>query len=109
MDNYAVSHDPTIFPDQTTYNPSRWLNDPKAPSGKQLSRYMVAFGRGTRSCLGIHLAYAEMYIGLSTLFRRFDLELFETDRTAVDLFMDAFFPRPRPRTKGVRVLVKGLV
>ncbi|KAL8912792.1 MAG: hypothetical protein Q9171_002250 [Xanthocarpia ochracea] len=106
MDNYAVSHDPAIFPGHTIYNPSRWLNDPKVPSGKQLSRYMVAFGRGTRSCVGMHLAYAELYIGLSTLFRRFDFELFETDRTALDLFQDKFVPRPKPGTKGVRVLVK---
>ena len=48
---------------------------------------MIAFGRGTRSCVGMQLAYAEMYIGISTLFRRFELELFETDRTAVDLFI----------------------
>lgn len=106
MDNYAVSHHAGIFPDHTTYNPSRWLNDPRAPSGRQLSRYMVAFGRGTRSCVGMQLAYAELYIDISTLFRRFDFELFETDRTAVDPFMDTFVPRPKPGTKGVRVLVK---
>lgn len=109
MDNYAVSHDPFIFADHQTYKPSRWPNDPKAPSGKQLSRYMVAFGRGTRSCVGMQLAYAELYIGFSTLFRRFDLELFETDRTAVDLFMDTFVPRPRPGTQGVKVLITGKV
>ncbi|KAL8983026.1 MAG: hypothetical protein Q9205_002616 [Flavoplaca limonia] len=109
MDNYAVSHDPAVFPDHMTYRPERWLNDPKAPSGKQLSRYMVAFGRGTRSCVGMQLAYAELYIGISTLFRRFDFQLFETDRTAVDLYMDTFVPRPMPGTKGVRVLVSGKI
>ena len=106
MDNYAVSHDESIFPDSHTYNPDRWLNDPKAPDGKQLSRYMVAFGRGTRSCVGMQLAYAELYIGLATIFRRFDFELYDTDRSAVDFYMDTFVPRPKPGTKGVRVLVK---
>ena len=107
MDNYAVSHDPALFPDHTTYRPERWLGDPKAPhNGKQLSRYMVAFGRGTRSCVGMQLAYAELYIGISTLMRRFDFDLYQTDRSAVDLFMDTFVPRPKPGTKGVRVLVK---
>lgn len=106
MDNYAVSHDPAIFPDHTTYNPSRWLGDPKAPDGKHLSRYMISFGRGPRSCVGMQLAYAELFIGLSTLFRRFDFELFETDRAAVDCYMDMFLPRPKLGTKGVRVLVK---
>lgn len=105
MDNYAISHDEHIFPDSFIFKPSRWLNQPVAPDGKQLSRYLVAFGRGTRSCVGMQLAYAELYIGLSTMFRRFDFELFETQRDAVDLYMDRFVPRPKPGTKGVRVLV----
>lgn len=105
MDNYTVSHDEAIFPDNRSFRPERWLGAPKAPDGKQLSRYMVAFGRGTRSCVGMQLAYAELYIGISTLFRRFRMRLYETERDAVDLYMDRFVPRPRPHTKGVRVLV----
>lgn len=106
MDNYAVSHDEAIFPDSAAFRPERWLGaDPRAPDGKQLSRYMVAFGRGTRSCVGMQLAYAELYTGVSTLFRRFRMELHETGRDALDLHMDRFVPRPRPGTKGLRVLV----
>ena len=108
MDNYAVSHDEVIFPDSFAYKPERWLNGPKAPDGKQLSRYMVAFGRGTRSCVGMQLAYAELFIGISTLFRRFDVDLFETGRDAVDLWMDRFVPRPKPGTQGVRAVVKSI-
>ena len=108
MDNYAVSHDEAIFPDSFIYKPERWLNSPKAPDGKQLSRYMVAFGRGTRSCVGMQLAYAELFIGISTLFRRFDFDLFETGRDAVDLWMDRFVPRPKPGTQGVRAVVKSI-
>ncbi|MCJ1391688.1 hypothetical protein MMC18_004553 [Xylographa bjoerkii] len=106
MDNYAVSHDEYVFPNSFSYSPERWLNSPKAPNGKQLSRYMVAFGRGTRSCVGMQLAYAELFIGLATLFRRFSFELYQTDRSAVDLHMDRFVPRPKPGTQGVRVLVQ---
>ncbi|KAF6815012.1 cytochrome P450 [Colletotrichum plurivorum] len=105
MDNYAVSHDEAIFPDNMTFRPERWLGDPKTPDGKQLSRYMVAFGRGTRSCVGMQLAWAELFTGISTLFRRFRMELYETDRDAMDLHMDRFVPRPKPNTQGVRVLV----
>ena len=82
MDSYAVAHDESIFPSSHTFNPSRWLNNPVAPDGKQLSRYMVTFGKGARNCVGMHLAYAEIYIGLASLFRRFDFELYETDRSA---------------------------
>ncbi|KXH25873.1 cytochrome P450 [Colletotrichum simmondsii] len=106
MDNYAVSHDEAIFPDNMTFRPERWLGDPKAPDGKKLSRYMVAFGRGTRSCVGMQLAWAELYTGIATLFRRFNMELYETERDAMDLHMDRFVPRPKPHTLGVRALVK---
>ncbi|KAK1637102.1 cytochrome protein [Colletotrichum phormii] len=106
MDNFAVSHDEAIFPDNMTFRPERWLGDPKAPDRKKLSRYMVAFGRGTRSCVGMQLAWAELYTGIATLFRRFKMELYETERDAMDLHMDRFVPRPKPHTLGVRALVK---
>ncbi|KAL4934485.1 cytochrome P450 [Aspergillus undulatus] len=52
MDIYGVSHDETIFPESHTYNPAPWLNNPRAPDGRQLTRYMVSFMRGARSCVG---------------------------------------------------------
>lgn len=48
-----VSHDENIFPDSHSYIPERWLDDPKTKDGLALERFMVSFGRGTRSCLGI--------------------------------------------------------
>lgn len=69
---------------------------------------MVSFGRGTRSCVGMQLAYAELFIGIATLFRRFNLVLFETDRSAVDFYMDRFVPKAKPGTHGVRVFVESL-
>jgi cytochrome P450 len=60
MDNFHMHHNEEVFPDSYTYKPERWLGNPKGPGGvKQLSRYMVAFGRGNRMCLGMQMAYAE--------------------------------------------------
>lgn len=70
MSNFSVAPDETLFPDSFMFRPERWLHEPKAPDGSYLSRYMVSFGRGARSCLGIALAYAEIYIALATVFRR---------------------------------------
>ncbi|KAI0465626.1 cytochrome protein [Xylaria cf. heliscus] len=106
MDNYDVSHDESIFPNSFEYRPERWLGNPRSSDGRQLSRYMVSFGRGTRACAGLQLAYAELFIGLATLFRRFNFENYETDRTDVDAARDRFVPRPVKSSKGVRVLVK---
>ncbi|KAK1144850.1 hypothetical protein N8T08_004863 [Aspergillus melleus] len=105
MDNYSVSHDESIFPDSYTFRPERWLGDPLAPDGRKLTRYLVSFGRGTRSCLGINLAYAEMYIAMANIYRNFEFELFETDRSAVDCYRDMFLPHGKPGTQGVRVRV----
>ena len=48
-----MSHDEEIFPQSRDFVPERWLDDPKTSDGIPLDRFMVSFGRGTRSCLGI--------------------------------------------------------
>lgn len=115
MDIYGVSHDEAVFPNSFAYQPARWLGDgnsngnddePRAPDGRKLSRYIVVFSRGPRSCAGMQLAYAELYTGLAAFFRRFDLALHETDRADVDFARDRFGPRPVIGSQGVRVFVK---
>ena len=116
-----MHHDPNVYPDSRTFNPDRWLDDPrvslpplkgsisdtKAQSSKPLSHYMVAFSRGPRNCLGQNLALAELYIGLATVFRRVKLELFETGLEAVEMKRDYAVPFPAEGTLGVRVRVLG--
>lgn len=106
METYSVAHNEIIFPDSYTYRPERWLGNPKAPDGKLLTRYLVAFGRGTRSCVGMQLGYAEIYIGLATLFRRFDFVLTDTDRSDIDAARDRFVPRAKLSSRGVRAFCR---
>ena len=106
MDTYSVLHDEHIFPESHSFKPERWLHNPKAPDGRPLAAYMVAFGRGSRSCLGRELAYAEMYIALANAFRRFDWELYETGVESVAMDHEVFVPRPKVGTKGVRAICK---
>lgn len=102
-----MHHDEQIYPNSFTYSPDRWLGDPKGPGGrKNLSRYMASFGKGTRGCLGIQLAYVEMILAVAALFRRFEFSFFETDRSYVDCYVDQIAPGVRPDSKGVRVHVK---
>lgn len=56
-------------------------------------------------CLLISLAYMELYIALATVFRRFSLELYETDVSDVDLAHDFFLPSAKLDSKGIRVRV----
>lgn len=48
-----IHHDEQIYPDSRSYIPERWLNNPKTKDGGNLNRYLVSFGKGARSCLGI--------------------------------------------------------
>lgn len=97
------------FPSATTFNPDRWLGDsPKAPDGSPLERYFVAFGKGPRSCLGINLAWMELFLLVGRLFREFELELYETDVSDVLLCHDFFLPSPKLDSKGIRVRVVGI-
>ncbi|KAF8888091.1 cytochrome P450 [Infundibulicybe gibba] len=63
-----VHRNSEIFPNPTNFTPERWLEDPG------LDKYLVAFSRGPRSCLGINLAWCELYLIFGTLFRRLHLE-----------------------------------
>ncbi|KAK2017320.1 cytochrome protein [Colletotrichum eremochloae] len=106
MDAYHMHSNEKIFPEPLAFKPERWLGDPRGPDGvHQLSNYLVPFGRGSRVCLGMYLAYMELFVPLATLFRRHELELFETDRSDVDFVLDIVMPMPKRGSKGVRVVV----
>ena len=71
---YCYHYDPNYFPSPHTFNPERWLS----PAALQLENRFMPFSKGPRSCIGINLAYAELYLNVAYLVRKFDLEAFET-------------------------------
>lgn len=91
--------DADIFPDPQEFRPERWFGN------DSLKRFFVPFGRGTRSCLGMNLAFAQTYLTLAALFHRFELRFFETTRADVDVVHDFIGGFPRSDSKGVRVTV----
>ena len=103
MSNRFTNYNADVFPDPFSFSPDRWL---QGEESKRLDKYMVSFSKGSRRCIGIHLAYAELYIALGTIFRRFRLELHETTRRDVDPKIDYFIPKPEHGSLGVRVLVE---
>ncbi|KAM5352811.1 hypothetical protein ACJ41O_005533 [Fusarium nematophilum] len=56
-----------VFPEPETFLPERWL-DPKGETER--NRLFFAFGGGARSCIGKHLAMAEMRALLYTVYSR---------------------------------------
>ena len=56
--------------------------------------------------MGINLAMEELYVATSTIFRRMNMELYETDITDIAVKYDNFTPKAKLDSKGVRVLIK---
>ncbi|KAJ5950556.1 Cytochrome P450 E-class group I [Penicillium vulpinum] len=66
----VVHMDPTIFPEPDKFDPDRWIR-----GGEELERYSVPFGKGSRRCIGMSVAYMELYAVLAYIFSHFELEL----------------------------------
>jgi cytochrome P450 len=103
MTSIFMHDNPQYFPNPEVFDPDRWL---KADSERRLGKYLVNFSKGTRSCLGMNLAKAEIFLIMAAVFHRFDMELFETDRSDVEIVHDYFNPSPKNDSKGVRVIIK---
>ncbi|KAJ7577965.1 cytochrome P450 [Mycena floridula] len=69
-----VHNNSRLFPEPYTFNPERWLDS----KSKELDNYLVPFSKGPRSCLGVNLAWCELYLIFAHTFRKLNLELFET-------------------------------
>ncbi|KAK3331479.1 cytochrome P450 [Apodospora peruviana] len=97
---YFVLMHPDPFPEPTEFRPERWLQP-----GRRLDKYLVSFGRGTRQCLGINLAQAELHLALATVVARFDWEMYETGLDDVVCKHDFFVAVADLDSKGVRARV----
>jgi len=82
-------HDnPDIFADPMSFSPERWLQ----PNSPELENYLVPFSKGPRSCLGINLAWCELYLLFGNVFRKLHMTVYDT--TADDFkFREYFVPR----------------
>jgi cytochrome P450 len=106
-----LQEDETIFPNPKTYRPERWIENPR------LDKYLLSFGRGSRICAGINLAYAELYLAIGNLFRAYGsrecqhpsdrgvLELFDTCIRDVESVADKTIPGVWEGSKGIRLRV----
>lgn len=110
MTSYLIHHNKSLFPNSHEYIPQRWIDNPR------LDKYLISFSKGTRQCVGINLAYAELYTTLANIFRRYGgpesvgpegrFELFETTKEDVEIAADMFIPFVKKGSKGIRVFVK---
>ncbi|KAJ0412970.1 cytochrome P450 [Aspergillus carlsbadensis] len=100
-----IHRNETLFPNPTHSIPDRWLQARE----QRLDRYLTAFNKGSRVCLGINLAYAEMYMALAHLVRRVDLEIDSMRPEDMEVKREFFVgytedDEPRVRARVVRIL-----
>ncbi|CAD6444943.1 696affef-5bae-4969-8a8e-53327ef140c5 [Sclerotinia trifoliorum] len=115
MSYYFLHHSPEIFPSPETFDPTRWISDSVSNGSTtgdtlrkhRLDKYFVPFCKGTRICLGINLAYAELFLTTAYVLKRFDLELYGTTKKDVEIKRDHFVAAPAAGSKGIRVIVTG--
>lgn len=93
----------SLFPDPFTFDPDRWLG----ATGRERKKYQMAFGKGSRKCLGMELTRAELCLVVAALVKRFEMKLWETDVSEVAYVMDYHVSMPESGKKGTRVTVEG--
>lgn len=114
-----IHQDEKFFPNSRSFIPERWLE----AKGLGLEKYLVSFSTGSRACLGINLAYAELYLGLAAIWRLWGscaedgarkvwgsddvgaMSLWKTGVGDVEMESDRFVPAAQKGSKGIRVMV----
>ncbi|EUC35669.1 hypothetical protein COCCADRAFT_90374 [Bipolaris zeicola 26-R-13] len=66
---YILHRNPKVFPNPMQFNPDRWM-DP-SQNIAEMNRWFWAFSSGSRMCIGLHLAMAEMTTLVAAVYRKY--------------------------------------
>jgi cytochrome P450 len=92
--------DPEVYEDPTEFKPERWLQ----PNTDKMYRNFIPFGRGNYACIGMNLAWVELYVVLAVAFRRRNFKLYDTYlERDIHIIRDCFVGEVSLETKGVRI------
>ncbi|QKX57066.1 uncharacterized protein TRUGW13939_04174 [Talaromyces rugulosus] len=97
MSSHFVHRNETIFPNPDEFIPDRWLES----KVNDLDKWLVAFSKGPRRCLGSNLAWAELYLCFAHVFRKFTVEIGPSSPKKLE-WRDCFLPEYRgPHLKAI--------
>ncbi|OJD31584.1 cytochrome p450 oxidoreductase [Diplodia corticola] len=71
---WVVQHDGAVFEEPERFRPERWL-DAGDEERRRMEASFLAFGAGSRTCLGKHISMMEMMKVVPQLLREFEVEL----------------------------------
>ncbi|KAK8108859.1 hypothetical protein PG984_014660 [Apiospora sp. TS-2023a] len=106
MSAMIQNRDPALFPDPDAFKPERWL----LSNGQQnyaLEKKLLSFSRGSRICLGMDLAYCEMYLMIAELVLRVlpRSRLVNTTVDDVEYHHDCIVASPKKGFMAVRIAI----
>ncbi|RAL08788.1 cytochrome P450 [Aspergillus homomorphus CBS 101889] len=106
MSTVINHHNEDVFPDSHTFQPERWLQADEARR-RRMDASFTPFSRGSRQCLGMNLAYCNLYVALTALTVRVlpRMKLYDTSVEDVTYDHDLFVPMPRRGSNGVKVVI----
>ncbi|KAH8810970.1 cytochrome P450 [Xylogone sp. PMI_703] len=96
--------DERLFPSPHEFQPERWLQ----PESKSLKKYLSPFGHGTRICVGMHLALAEVYMTIAFIFLHFEFVGVNATLDDMQSANDLGAPFPRRDSKGLEVVLRAI-
>jgi cytochrome P450 len=97
---YILQHDPRFFPDPDRFDPDRWIPERAAriPRG-----VFLAFGAGTRQCIGESFAWAKLTVILGAIASRWRMTAADARPVRpvahVTVHPDRLLMAPYPRTR----------
>ncbi|KAJ7206141.1 cytochrome P450 [Mycena haematopus] len=84
-----IHDNPEIFEIPDSFWPERWLEGHSSKAVE--SKFFVPFSKGPRMCLGINLAWCELYLLFANTFRKVDMEIYDTEIEDFD-FQEHWLP-----------------
>ncbi|KAH9909917.1 cytochrome P450 [Xylariomycetidae sp. FL2044] len=73
MAPYTLHRNPEVFADPLRFRPERWLGE--YGDLAEMKKWFWAFSSGGRTCIGMHLAMAEMTTFMATVYRKYSTSL----------------------------------
>ncbi|CAG7930638.1 unnamed protein product [Penicillium olsonii] len=74
MNAWVVNRSENTFHDPDEFLPERWLES-SPEQLKSMEQSILTFGAGSRSCIGKHISFLEMYKVIPQLLREFEIKL----------------------------------
>ncbi|KAK1981006.1 trichodiene oxygenase [Colletotrichum cereale] len=95
----------SYFPDANEFIPERWMVQDRHQR-REMEKAFFSFSKGSRKCLGMSLAYAELYLALAAVVLRVAprMQLYDTTKREIEYDHDLAVPVP-VSTRGVRVKI----